>query len=186
MKNTPSQTDEEVEAEEVEPEEAETGTTAETTASAADGELFEEPDELRELDEEEEDLEDEGSSGAIAGGFGIASLVLGLLSLTGTWLSSVYETRDELIISKNTTISSTAQEYPVYASMWHTQALFGMIFALAALLVGAGVLASPSLLLSGRSPGWARGLALGGVIVGVIGLVLGLLTWFGALAGQVS
>lgn len=177
MKNTTSQTDAEVEAEETE-------TT--NTAPEADAELFEEPDELRELDEEDEELEDDGGSGAIAGGFGIASLVLGLLSMTGTWLSNAYETRDELIYSQKTTISSTAQEYPVYASMWHTEALFGMIFALAALLIGAGVLASPSLLLSGRSPGWARGLALGGVIVGVVGLALGLLAWFGVLAGQVS
>lgn len=179
MKNTTSRTDDEVEADETE---------TPKKASEADAELFEEPDELSELDEEDEDDGDgeDGGSGAIAGGFGIASLTLGLLSMTGTWLSNAYETRDELIYSEKTSISSTAQEYPVYASMWHTQALFGMIFALASLLVGAVVLASPSLLLSGRSPGWARGLALGGVIVGAVGLILGLLGWFGVLASQVS
>lgn len=181
MKNTTSQTDEEVGAAETE--------TPPKSASEADAELFEEPDELRELDEEDEDGDDDGEdggSGVVAGGFGVASLVFGLVSLSGTWLATVYQTRDSLILSAKSNISSQAQEYPVYASMWHTQALFGMIFALAALLVGAGVLFSPSLLLSGRSPAWSRGMALGGVIVGVVGLLLGLLTWFGVLASQVS
>src|SRR5947209_4530069 len=49
-------------------------------------------------------------------------------------------------------------------------------------LVGAGVLASPALLLSGKTPGWARATALGGLILGAIGLLLAILAWFNIIA----
>jgi hypothetical protein len=170
MKNTTSATEEETEV---------------VSSAPADDELLDEPEELREIDEEDEEAEEASGSGAVAGAFGLTSLALALASLTGTWLSNAYQTRDSLLISEKTTISTTAQEYPIFASEWHTQGLFGIIFSLAALLVGAGVLTAPSLLLSGRTPAWARATALSGLIVGAIGLVLGLLTWFGVLTAQI-
>jgi hypothetical protein len=150
----------------------------------AQPELSEEPEELLEIDDDE-DGEGAESSGFVAGGFGLTSLALAVVSLTGGWLANVYQQRRTLELTK-TQISSLKQEYDVYSSQWHTQGLFALIFGLAAMLIGAGVLTAPSLLLSGKSPAWARAAALGGLIVGFIGLLLGLLQWFDVLGSQIS
>jgi hypothetical protein len=164
--------------------EAEIEEVVSSPAPAAQPELSEEPDELLEI-EDDEDGEGAESSGFVAGGFGLTSLAFAVISLTGGWLANVYQQRRTLELTK-TQISSLKQEYDVYSSQWHTQGLFALIFGLAALLIGAGVLAAPSLLLSGRSPGWARATALGGLIVGFVGLLLGALQWFDVIGGQIS
>ncbi|HLK43232.1 MAG TPA: hypothetical protein VKV34_07805 [Thermoleophilia bacterium] len=164
----------------------ETGDTETEVVSspAAQPELVEEHEELLEIEDDDEGGEETGS-GLIAGAFGFTSLALALISLSGGWLANVYQQRRTLELTK-TQISSLKQEYDVYSSQWHTQGLFALIFGLAALLIGAGVLTAPSLLLSGKSPAWARAAALGGVFVGFIGLLLGLLMWFDVIGGQIS
>jgi len=139
------------------------------------------PEELLELDDEDE-AQEAAASGFVSGGFGLTSLVLAIASLSGGWLGNVYGTRAEYIVELNTKTQSTQASLNAFHSNWHGQAAVGGIFALAALLVGAGVLASPSLLLSGRTPAWARAAALGGVIIALIGLLLAILAWFNVLA----
>jgi len=152
-------------------------------SSAAKAESL--PEELLEIDEEEET--DEESSGLIAGAFGFTALALGFVSVSGSWLSNVYNSRAETssqLFAKAATTQTQENQIGVnaLASGWHAQAVIGGIFALAALLVGAGVLAAPGLLLSGRAPAWARAAGIAGLVLAVVGLILAILTWYGVLA----
>ncbi len=153
------------------------------SAAVSEPELAEpdQPEELREFDEEDE-TEDASGSGFVSGAVGLASLVLGLASLGGGWLGSIYGARAEYMTELKTKTQSTQASLDAFHSSWHAQAALGGIFSIAALLFGAGVLAAPGLLLSGRTPAWARASALGGVIIGLIGLILALLTWFNIIA----
>jgi hypothetical protein len=134
------------------------------------------PEELIEIDEEE-DEEDVPGTGVVSGGFGFAGLVLGLVSLTTNWTSSVQTTRSLDNFEVNLKTSMTNQQYVDMAhSGWHTQAWWALIFGVAALLFGAGSLLSPSVLLSGKSPAWAKAASVAALIVGLVGVVLAVLT----------
>jgi hypothetical protein len=139
------------------------------------------PEELREVDDEEDGAEAVGS-GFVSGAFGLTSLLVALVSLTGGWLGPVLGTREQYIKELNAKSQSAQVTLDGFHSSAHTQAAFSGIFAIAALVIAAGVFAAPSLLLSGRTPVWARATALGGVIVGAIGLLLAILTWYNVLA----
>jgi hypothetical protein len=171
MENTTTQNGEESETEIV-------------SAAVSEPEITEpeQPEELAEFDEGDDDGEEPTGSGFVSGAFGLTSLVLAVVSLTGGWLGTVYGARSEYVAELNTKTQSTQASLDAFHSSWHGQAALGGIFAIAALLFGAGVLASPALLLSGRTPGWAKATALGGLILGLIGLLLALLTWFNVLA----
>ncbi len=171
MENTTTQNGEESEAEIV-------------SAAVSEPELAEpeQPEELAEFDETDDDADETTGSGFVSGAFGLTSLVLAVVSLTGGWLGTVYGARAEYVAELNTKTQSTQASLDAFHSSWHGQAALGGIFALAALLFGAGVLASPALLLSGKTPAWARGTALAGLILGLIGLLLAILTWFNILA----
>ena len=151
------------------------------SAAVSEPELAEQPEELAELDEDDE-TEEAAGSGFVSGAFGITSLVLAVASLTGGWLGTVYGARAEYQVELKSTAQSAQASLNAFHSSWHGQAALGGIFALAALLFGAGVLASPALLLSGKTPGWARATALGGLILGAIGLLLAILAWFNIIA----
>ena len=147
------------------------------------------PEELQELDEDEETEEE--SSGLVAGAFGFTALALGFVALGGSWIGAVYNSRASAwsqVTAKTATTQTQENQIELSAltSGWHAQAVLGGIFALAALLFGAGVLAAPSLLLSGKAPAWARGAAVGALVLGVIGLALALLTWYGVIAGSLT
>jgi hypothetical protein len=156
------------------------------SAAASEPELAEshQPEELADFDETDEDADGEGHSatGFVSGAFGLTSLGLALASLTGGWLGTVYAARAEYAVELKATSQNTQTSLNAFHSSWHAQAALGGIFALASLLIGAGVLASPALLLSGKTPAWARATALGGVILAVIGLLLAILTWFNVIA----
>jgi hypothetical protein len=171
MENTTTQNGEESETEIV-------------SAAVSEPEITEpeQPEELAEFDETDDDGEEPTGSGFVSGAFGLTSLVLAVVSLTGGWLGTVYGARSEYVAELNTKTQSTQASLDAFHSSWHGQAALGGIFAIAALLFGAGVLASPALLLSGRTTGWAKATALGGLILGLIGLLLALLTWFNVLA----
>jgi hypothetical protein len=155
------------------------------SAAASEPELAQpvqpQPEELLELDDED-DGEEVVGSGFVSGAFGLTALAFALASLTGGWLGAVYGARAEYVAELGAKAQSTQASLDAFHSSWHAQAAIGGIFALAALLVGAGVLTSPSLLLSGKTPSWARAAALGGIIVGAIGLLLAVLGWFNVLA----
>ena len=174
MENTTTQNGEESETEIV-------------SAAVSEPEIAEpeQPEELAEFESADDDGDDDGEpvgSGFVSGAFGLTSLVLAVVSLTGGWLGTVYGARAEYVAELKTKTQSTQASLDAFHSSWHGQAALGGIFALAALLFGAGVLASPALLLSGKTPGWARATALGGLILGAIGLLLAILAWFNIIA----
>lgn len=116
-----------------------------------------------------------GGTGAGAGA--VVSAALGFASLTGTSLSEMLRDRKQLIGQ----IESSAQGpqgggggadqiNALYGAPWHATALLNGIFALLAVLVG-GVLFA---LVAKRAEtaSWVKAVALGGVILGVIGLVV--------------
>jgi hypothetical protein len=131
-------------------------------------------------DEPTETLRRPGS-GVLVGAAAVVSVGLGLASLTGTWLSDLMSSRQELIGQIDTGQAGAPSEQiaAIYGSPWHTTALFNGFFALAAVLVAGAALLVPTV---GRnsvaSPAWVRAVALGGLVLGVIGLLIAAVMWF--------
>jgi hypothetical protein len=146
--------------------------------------------EVIEIDEDgsDEDEDDNPGSGTVSGGFGFAGLALALVSLTTNWTSGVvvsHAQNNEEMRAPSSGLT-VQQELNMYASGWHTQAWWALIFAVAAVLFGTGALVSPKILLSGRTPGWAKAAATGAVIVGLVGAILAILTIAGLFGGHLT
>jgi uncharacterized membrane protein len=156
------------------------------------------PDELTEADDLQEELteiddDDSGGdgvlgTGAVSGGFGLAGLALAIVSLTTNWTSSVMVSHGQYSAEMNAPSSglSVQQELNLYASGWHTQGWWALVFAAAAVLFGAGALLSPRILRSRRAPGWAKAAATGAIIVGLVGALLAILTITGVFGGHLT
>ncbi|MBO8185925.1 hypothetical protein [Streptomyces spirodelae] len=119
------------------------------------------------------------------GAFAVVSAGLGLASLTGTSFSDMLRERKALIGQINGAQgggSAADQVNAVYGAPWHTAAVVNGIFAVLALVVGGLVLAT----LSGRpwARGWVKAVALGGVVLGLLGLVVAGGMYFDLLAAQ--
>jgi hypothetical protein len=121
-----------------------------------------------------------GRSNVAAGTAAVIGAGLGLASLTGTWLSDLMASRQELIGQINAqTATPEEQVATIYGTPWHTTALFNGIFALVAIIVAGGALALPALGKSdAESPGWVRAVAFGGLALGTIGLAIAAAMWF--------
>ncbi|MFD0147571.1 MULTISPECIES: hypothetical protein [unclassified Streptomyces] len=138
----------------------------------AEGEL-DEHDELDELDDDEDDTE-AGPASAEASGDGVGAAAaavvsagLGLAALTGTWVGKVVSERETLIGQIKAQGGTAAQQInEIYADAWHSTALVNGVFAFLALVVAVLVLVRP------QRPGWVRAVALGGAVLGAIGLFL--------------
>jgi hypothetical protein len=185
--------------------EQEVGTTAEGTAAAPEDETAETAEAGESGPEAEQagdaegqtaaatDDADEGtgdepaetarsaSSNLAAGAAAVVSAGLGLASLTGTWLSDLMSSRQELIGQINTgqTAEPSEQIAAIYGSQWHTTALFNGFFAVAALIAAGVALLLPALA-KGRdeSPAWVRAVAAGGLALGTLGLLIAAAMWF--------
>lgn len=145
------------------------------------------PEELIEIDDDGTDDEDVPGTGAVSGGFGFAGLALALVSLTTNWTSNVVVSHAQYNadIKAPSAGLSTQQNLDIFENGWHTQGYWALVFAAAAVLFGAGALLSPSILLSGRTPGWAKAAATSAVIVGLIGVLLAVLTIAGVFGGHI-
>jgi hypothetical protein len=132
------------------------------------------------------DRDDVLSSGAVAGGLGFAGLALAVVSLTTNWTSGVIASRSQYSEEVHAPSSglTAQQELNMYASGWHTQAWWAIIFAAAAVLAGAGALLAPRLLRDRAIPGWAKAAATSAVIVGLVGALLAVLTLTGVFGGH--
>jgi hypothetical protein len=142
------------------------------------------PEELIEIDDDGSDEDEVPGSGAVSGGFGFAGLALAIVSLTTSWTGSVvvnHSQIDQEVHAPSTGLTAQ-QQLDMYANGWHTQAWYALVFAAAAVLFGAGSLLSPSILLSGKTPGWAKAGATAALIVGLVGVVLAVLTLTGVFA----
>ena len=157
--------------------------------------LSEELTEIDDLPEELTDIDDDDSvghavlgSGAVSGGFGFAGLALAVVSLTTNWTSGVMVSHGQNSAEVNAPSSglTVQQQLNLYASGWHTQGWWALVFAAAAVLFGAGALLSPRLLRSRGIPGWAKAAATGAIIVGLVGALLAVLTLAGVIGGHLT
>jgi hypothetical protein len=164
------------------------------------------PDELAEIDDLDElteiddlpdelpEIADDGPSrdgvgtGAVSGGFGFAGLALAVVSLTTNWTSGVVVSHGQFSEEMKAPSSglTAQQQLNMYANGWHTQGWWALVFALAAVLFGAGALLAPRVLGSGGTPSWAKAAASGAVIVGLIGALLAVLTIAGVFGGHLA
>ncbi|MER7538045.1 hypothetical protein ABTX77_25100 [Streptomyces sp. NPDC097704] len=132
------------------------------------------------LDEQDEDeLDDEGAASPEGTGIGAAaaavvSAALSAVALTGTWTGKVVAERETLIGQIKTSAGGTpAQQInEIYGDAWHSTALVNGVFALLAVIVGVLVLTLP------RRPLWVRAVAVAGAVLGGLGLLLSVGTYF--------
>jgi hypothetical protein len=130
-----------------------------------------------------------GPTGVGQGAGAVVSAALGVVSLTGSWVGTVAAARETLIGQLRTAQSAGVAEQidAVYGNAWQTSALWGGLFALLALIVGAAVLARPGFGAPGRpQAGWIKSVAWGGVALGGVGLLLAVLKYTGILLGLPS
>jgi len=145
------------------------------------------PEELIEIDDDGSDEDEVPGTGAVSGGFGFAGLALAVISLTTNWTSGIVVSRSQYVEEVHQTSTASAQvTLNMYENGWHTQAWWALAFALGGLLFGAGALLSPSILLSGKTPGWAKAGAGAAVIVGLIAALLAILTLVGVFGGHIT
>ncbi|MFD9483996.1 hypothetical protein ACFWBX_08320 [Streptomyces sp. NPDC059991] len=125
-------------------------------------------------------------TGIGAGAAAVVSGALGLASLTGTWTGKILSERETLLGQIKTAQggSASAQIHEIYGDSWHTTAAVNGGFALLALLVGAFVLARPAFGAPDAPPQpvWVRAVALGGLVLGAIGLLLSVGMYFDLFA----
>ncbi|MGW3495808.1 hypothetical protein [Streptomyces sp. NPDC001020] len=131
----------------------------------------------------------ERPSGVGQGAGAVVAAGLGMISLSGSWVSTVASARETLLGQLKTSTSASVgdQIKAVYGEAWHTTALWGGLFALAALIVGVVVLARPAFGVPGKpQAAWIKSVAWGGVSLGVIGLLLAVLKYTDILLGLPS
>ncbi|MEU7315628.1 hypothetical protein [Streptomyces sp. NPDC007083] len=123
------------------------------------------------------------AGGAVA----VLSAGLGLASLTGTSFSDMLRERKSLIgqiesSAQGSGGSAADQVNSLYGAPWHAAAVVNGIFAALAVVVGALLLAA----LTGRSGarGWVKAVALGGVLLGLVGLLVAGGMYFDLFAAQ--
>ncbi|WP_432106321.1 hypothetical protein [Streptomyces sp. AA1529] len=123
------------------------------------------------------------AGGAVA----VLSAGLGLASLTGTSFSDMLRERKSLIgqiesSAQGSGGSAADQVNSLYGAPWHAAAVVNGIFAALAVVVGALLLAA----LTGRSRtrSWVKAVALGGVLLGLVGLLVAGGMYFDLFAAQ--
>ncbi len=145
------------------------------------------PEEVSEVDDEDSGGDGVLSTGAVSGGFGFAGLALAVVSLTTNWTSGVVISHGQYSTEMNAPSSglTAQQELNLYANGWHTQGWWALVFAALAVLFGAGALVLPRVR-RGDIPGWAKGVATGAIIVGLVGALLAVLTIAGVFGGHLT
>ncbi|MFE5898682.1 hypothetical protein ACFQ67_14915 [Streptomyces sp. NPDC056488] len=147
-----------------------------TDAGPLAGDPAEEP--AGELDDLDNDLDEETpavtDTGVGAGAAAVVSAALAAVALTGTWAGKVVSERETLLGQIKTSGSGTPTQQisEIYGDAWHSTALVNGVFALIALIVAVTVLALP------RRPAWVRAVAVAGAVLGGLGLLLSVGTYF--------
>ncbi|HEV7629055.1 MAG TPA: hypothetical protein VGO89_21405 [Streptomyces sp.] len=145
-------------------------------------------------DDDRDIVTDSGARTGVLGrglGSGAAAVVsagLGLASLTGTSLSEMLRERKQMIAQIEASsqqqgggASPSDQITAAFSAPWHATALFNGVFALLAVVVGGVLFARVAKQADSRS--WVKSVALGGVILGVLGLLVAGGMYFDILAG---
>ena len=163
-------------------------------SSDGQADLPEEGSEIDDLSEEFTGIDDDDSTpdsvrgtGAVSGGFGFAGLALAVVSLTTNWTSNVVISHSQYSaeVHAPSTGMTPQQQLNMYASGWNTQGWWALVFAAAAVLLGAGAVLWPRILRR-DTPGWAKATATGAIVVGVVGALLAVLTIAGVFGGHLA
>lgn len=121
------------------------------------------------------------SGSFVTGALGLVSAGLGLASLTGTSIGDMMRARQELLGQITAATGGQIDQIDaLYGSPWSTVALVNGTIAVLAVIVGAVVLG-----VRGRAagtPNWVKAVALGGTVLGVIGLLVSLGMYFDLFA----
>ncbi|MGX1546560.1 hypothetical protein [Streptomyces adustus] len=166
-----------------------TGAEAEESASE-DAAAEDDAEDTDDVDVEAVDVpREDGPSGVGQGAAAVVSAALGLVSLTGSWVSTVAAARETLIgqLKTSSSASVATQIKEIYGDAWQTTALWGGVFALAALIVAVVVLVRPAFGAPGKPQApWTKSVAWAGVSLGVVGLLLAVLKYTDILLGLPS
>ncbi|MFF2216499.1 hypothetical protein [Streptomyces antibioticus] len=166
-----------------------TKTDAVDETAAEDGEDTEAGEDADDTDDAVGDVP-AGPTGVGQGAGAVVSAALGLVSLTGSWIGTVAGARQTLVgqlKSSSGSASVAEQIQAVYGDAWQTTALWGGLFALAALVTGVVVLARPAFGSPARPQApWIKSVSWAGIALGVIGLLLAVLKYTDALLGLPS
>ncbi|MFB7052514.1 hypothetical protein [Streptomyces vinaceus] len=152
-------------------------------AQAPEADLTDEDldDELHdELDENEERSEGVGSAASA-----VVAAGLGLVALSGSWVSRVIAERQTLVgqIESVNAASTEAKIEALYGDAWHMTALVNGVLSTLALLLAVFVLARPAFGAPGRTlPTWVRAVSWAAVALGALGVLLFGLMYFDILA----
>lgn len=115
-----------------------------------------------------------GSSGSglgVLGGIALVSSGLGLSSLIGNPLSDMLRARQEIVGQIEAGAGGGGDQIEAfYGAPWHTTALINGIIALVAVVIGAVVLFAHARRADKRP--WVTALAVGGVVLGLLGVLL--------------
>lgn len=124
------------------------------------------------------------TGGFVAGAVATVGAGLGLSSLTGTPLGNMLRSRAEIVGQiKASTGGGGDPVEAFYSAPWHTAALVNGIFAVIAVVLGGGVLLTASVRNNSIRP-WVKAVALGGVLLGVLGLLVAGGMYFDLFAGR--
>ncbi|MFE7547348.1 hypothetical protein [Streptomyces gardneri] len=158
----------------VEPDAQDKAEPAEPADDASDDDFLED-DFLEDDSLDDDELAAETSTGVGAGGAAVVSAALGAVALTGTWTGKVVSERETLMGQISSQSAPPAQQISeIYGDAWHSTALVNGVFALLALVTAVLVL----VLARPDRPVWVRAVALGGAVLGGLGLLLSVGTYF--------
>ncbi len=111
--------------------------------------------------------------GVLPGAAALVGLGLALASVTGTWLGTLMEQREQLIGQISSSSAPAAKQLTdQFGTPWHTTALFNGLFGLVAVLVAIGVLISQSSAMKPPAAVWIRAVTWAALVLGVIGLII--------------
>jgi len=121
------------------------------------------------------------TGGFVAGAGAVVSAGLALCSISGTSVGEMLHSRKELIGQiESSTGGGGDQINAFYSAPWHTAAFLNGIFAFLAVVIGGVLLAVVAQRADTRS--WVKAVALGGVILGAIGLLIAFGMYFDLFA----
>ncbi|MGW8776763.1 hypothetical protein ACWGNM_01690 [Streptomyces sp. NPDC055796] len=185
------------EADTAEPQATEAAQAAEAKADLKDAPAAEsaEAGDAPEAELSDEDLEDElhdeleeteqRSEGVGAAASAVVAAGLGLVALSGSWVSRVIAERQTLVgqIESVNAATTEAKIEALYGDAWHMTALVNGVLSTLALLLAVFVLARPAFGAPGRTlPTWVRAVSWAAVALGALGVLLFGLMYFDILA----
>ncbi|MFD6872989.1 MULTISPECIES: hypothetical protein [unclassified Streptomyces] len=152
-------------------------------ADASDDEAFEHAEDSA-YDDDDEASAPQEHAGVGSAASAIVAAGLGLVALSGSWVSRVIAERQTLIGQIESANAATAKEKiaALYGDAWHMTALVNGVLSTLALLIAVFVLARPAFGAPGRVlPVWIRSVSWAAVALGLLGVLLFGLMYFDVL-----